>query len=144
MAQRFFNLVLLEKCREDIRTNGKLNYHLYMSLKKALFKPSAFYKGGWWPCCMNIRQNRSTLTYPPPIRSVFSAGILLPLAQSGTCSLREATIFGSVLAKVSIPGVHSAAVLLRLCEMPYSGSTHLFIKVGPSATNDRLTIWGPC
>lgn len=100
MAQRFFNLVLLEKCRDDIRRNNKLNYHYYMALKKALFKPAAFYKG-----------------------------LLLPLAQSRTCTLREATIIGSVLAKVSIPGNHSAAALLRLAEMPYSGSTSLFVRL---------------
>lgn len=100
MAQRFFNMVLLEKCREDIRNNDKLNYHLYLALKKALFKPSAFYKG-----------------------------ILLPLAQSGTCTLREATIVGSVIAKVSVPAIHSAAALLRLVEIPYFGSTSVFLKV---------------
>jgi essential nuclear protein 1 len=71
-----------------------------MALKKALFKPGAFYKG-----------------------------ILLPLAESRTCSLREAVIVGSVLAKVSVPSNHSAAALLRLSSMPYSGSTSLFIKV---------------
>ena len=38
MAQKFYNIVLLEKCREDIFRNHKLNYHLYMALKKALFK----------------------------------------------------------------------------------------------------------
>jgi len=100
MSQRFFNLVLLEKVRDDIRKNNKLNYHLYAALSKALFKPASFYKG-----------------------------ILLPLAQSGTCTLREATIIGSVLAKVSIPMNHSAACLLKLCEMPYSGSTSFFVKV---------------
>ena len=100
MAQRFFNLVLLEKCRDDIQENKTLNYHLYMALKKALFKPAAFYKG-----------------------------VLLPLVQSYTCTLREATIFGSVLMKVSIPGNHSAAVLLRLAEMPYNGSNSMFIKI---------------
>ncbi len=100
MAQRFFNLVLLEKCRDDIRVNSKMNYHLYLALKKALFKPAAFYKG-----------------------------LLLPLAQSGTCTLREALIIGSVLAKVSIPGNHSAAVIMRLAEMPYSGSTSIFVKI---------------
>jgi essential nuclear protein 1 len=93
-------MVLLEKCRDDIRNNSKLNYHYYMALKKALFKPAAFYKG-----------------------------LLLPLAQSRTCTLREATIIGSVLSKVSVPGIHSAAALLRLAEMPYSGSTSLFIRV---------------
>jgi essential nuclear protein 1 len=51
------------------------------------------------------------------------------LADSGTCSLREATIIGSVIAKVSVPGNHSAAALLRLSTMAYSGSTSLFIKI---------------
>lgn len=100
MAQRFYNMVLLEKCRDDIRSNNKLNYHLYMALKKALFKPGAFYKG-----------------------------ILLPLAMSKTCTLREATIMGSVLSKVSIPPNHSAAALLRLATMQYSGSTSMFIRI---------------
>lgn len=99
LAQRYYNLVLLEKCRDDIQTQGRLNYYLYLALKKALFKPAAFYKG-----------------------------ILLPLAQSLTCTVREAQIMGSVIMKVSIPGNHSAAVLLRLVEMPYSGATSIFIK----------------
>jgi essential nuclear protein 1 len=100
MAQRFYNLVLLEKCRDDIRRNNKLSYYLYLALKKALFKPAAFYKG-----------------------------LLLPLLLSHTCTLREATIMGSVLSKVSVPANHSAAVLLKLAEMPYYGSTSFFIRV---------------
>ena len=93
-------MVLLEKCRDDIKKERKLNYHLYMALKKALFKPAAFYKG-----------------------------ILLPLVQSQTCTLREATIIGSVISKISIPGIHSSAALLKLLQLPYSGSSSLFIKV---------------
>lgn len=108
MSQRFFNLVLLEKVRDNIREYNKLNYHLYMSLQKALFKPASFYKG-----------------------------ILLPLAQSGTCTLKEAAIIGSVLAKVSIPMNHSAAALLKLATMPYSGSTSLFIKI---LTNKKYSL----
>lgn len=100
LAQRFYNLVLLEKCRDDIRLNTKLNFHLYLALKKALFKPAAFYKG-----------------------------ILLPLVQSGSCTLREAAILGSALLKVSVPAIHSAAVLLRLAELPYSGPTSIFIRI---------------
>jgi essential nuclear protein 1 len=34
-----------------------------------------------------------------------------------------------VIAKVSIPPQHSAAALVKLCEMPYSGSTSLFIRI---------------
>lgn len=84
MAQRFLCTVLLPAVRDDIATNKKLNYHLYMALKKALFKPGAFFKG-----------------------------IYLPLALDG-CTIREAVIVGSVVAKVSIPVLHGAAAIFRL------------------------------
>ncbi|KAL3215928.1 hypothetical protein MRX96_033285 [Rhipicephalus microplus] len=45
MAQRFYNLVLLPRVRDDIAEYKKLNYHLYQALRKALFKPGAFFKG---------------------------------------------------------------------------------------------------
>jgi len=98
MAQRFYNLILLDSVRADILENKTLNYHYYMSLKKALYKPSAFYKG-----------------------------ILLPLCKSG-CTLREAAIVSSVLAKVSIPVHHSAVALHKLGSLPYSGASSVFIK----------------
>lgn len=63
-----------------------------MALKKALYKPAAFFKG-----------------------------LLLPLCESGTCTLREAVIIGSVVTRVSIPMLHSAAALLKIAEMEYSG-----------------------
>lgn len=44
MAQRYFNLVLLPRVRDDIAEYKKLNFHLYMALKKSLFKPAAFFK----------------------------------------------------------------------------------------------------
>lgn len=43
--------------------------------------------------------------------------------QSGTCTLREAVIIGSVLSKTSIPVLHSAAALLKIAEMDYSGAS---------------------
>lgn len=43
------------------------------------------------------------------------------VCQSGTCTLREAVIIGSVLTKTSIPVLHSSAALLKLAEMEYSG-----------------------
>ncbi|KAJ3299402.1 hypothetical protein HK104_009004 [Borealophlyctis nickersoniae] len=100
MAQRFFALVLLDRVREDIAETKKLNYHLYMALKKALYKPAAFFKG-----------------------------LLLPLCESGSCTLREAAILGSVVSKVSIPMLHSAAALLKLAEMEYTGPNSLFIRI---------------
>mmetsp|Transcript_34098 Transcript_34098/g.43817 ORF Transcript_34098/g.43817 Transcript_34098/m.43817 type:complete len:187 (-) Transcript_34098:141-701(-) len=80
--------------------NKKLNYHFYAALKKAVYKPAAFYKG-----------------------------ILLPLAKGGDCTLHEATIIGSVLTKISIPVNHSAVALMKLAEGKYSGATSLFIKL---------------
>eukprot|EP00752_Nemacystus_decipiens_P017730 g15898.t1 len=100
MAQRFYNIFLLEACRSDIAENRRLNYHLYQALRKSVYKPAAFYKG-----------------------------MLLPLASSGDCTLREAAIFASVLARVTIPANHSAVALLKLAQLPYNGATSLFVRV---------------
>ncbi|CAN0186049.1 unnamed protein product [Lampetra planeri] len=100
MAQRFFNLVLLPRVRDDIAEYKRLNFHLYMALKKALFKPGAWFKG-----------------------------ILLPLCESGTCTLREAIIVGSILSKSSIPVLHSSAALLKIAEMEYSGANSVFLRL---------------
>ena len=94
MAQRFFNIILLPRIQNSIASEKKLNFHLYMSLKKALFKPAAFFKG-----------------------------ILLPLCEPGyNCTLREAVILGSILQRRSIPVLHASAALLKIAEMDYSGA----------------------
>lgn len=99
-ARVFLEGVLLDKVRDDMRdNNGKLSVQLYEALKKALYKPAAFFKG-----------------------------ILFPLCES-SCSLKEAAIVGSVLTKVSVPVLHSAAALLRLAQMDYSGPNSLFIRI---------------
>jgi len=100
MAQRFLALVLLPHVREDIHSNRRLHFALFQAMKKATYKPDAFFKG-----------------------------LLLPLCQSGTCTLREAVIVSSIINRVSIPVVHSAAALLRLADMEYSGTTSFFIRV---------------
>lgn len=88
VSQAFCSDVLLPRVREEIRETKKLNVHLYKALKKALYKPAAFFRG-----------------------------LLFPLVGSGTCTLREATIISSVVARVSIPVLHSATALYRLCEI---------------------------
>ncbi|KAF7253189.1 Bystin [Varanus komodoensis] len=100
MAQRFYNLVLLPRVRDDIAEYKRLNFHLYMALKKALFKPGAWFKG-----------------------------ILIPLCESGTCTLREAVIVGSILTKCSIPVLHSGAAMLKIAEMEYSGANSIFLRL---------------
>ncbi|XP_048878936.1 bystin [Brienomyrus brachyistius] len=100
MAQRFYNLVLLPRVRDDIAEYKRLNFHLYSALKKALFKPGAWFKG-----------------------------ILIPLCESGTCTLREAVIIGSILTKCSVPVLYSSAAMLKLAEMEYNGANSIFLRL---------------
>ena len=100
MAQRFYVLVLLPRVRDDIQEHKRLHHALYQSLRKATFKPGAWFKG-----------------------------ILLPLCESKTCTLREAVVLSSVLAKTSVPVLHSAAVLMKLSELEYAGTTSFFIRL---------------
>ncbi|KAF1815283.1 Bystin-domain-containing protein [Eremomyces bilateralis CBS 781.70] len=88
-AQMFLTEALLPLVREriDDHAQHKLHQTLYRALKKALYKPSAFFKG-----------------------------LLFPLLESMP-SMREAHIIASVIARVSIPVLHSAAALLRLTEI---------------------------
>jgi len=98
MAQRFYNLVLLPAIRGNIARYKKLNFHYFRALHRAFFKPAAFFKG-----------------------------IMLPIA-SESCTLKEAAIIGSILTKASIPVMHSAACIIRLCEMtPWYGTTSIFL-----------------
>lgn len=100
LAQRYYQLVLYPRVRDNIYEHKKLNWHLYMALKKALWKPDAFYKG-----------------------------ILIPLCESGDCTLKEATIVASLIKKVKIPAAHSAVALYKIAQLPYSGANALFIGV---------------
>jgi len=99
MAQRFFNLVLLPRVRDDIDTYNQLNFHLYQALRKSLFKPGAFFKG-----------------------------MLLPLCEERNCTLKEAVVFASILAKNSIPVLHSCAAMIKIAEMEYSGGNSIFLR----------------
>lgn len=100
-AERFVEDVLLERFRSDIKESEthSLNYHIYRALKKSLYKPGAFFKG-----------------------------FLFPLVETG-CSVREATIAGSVLSKVSIPPLHSSVALNYLLNMDFSPPTTVFIRI---------------
>ena len=48
-AQLFLSVVLLDAVREDIQSNKKLNVQYYEALKRALYKPGAFFKGIVFP-----------------------------------------------------------------------------------------------
>jgi essential nuclear protein 1 len=107
-AQRFMEMVILERVREEIHETKKLNVHLFNALKKGLYKPAAWFKG-----------------------------FLFPLVGSGTCTLREAHIISAVLVRVSVPVLHSAAAIKGLCDIAAQessagteggGATNIFIK----------------
>jgi len=99
-VHHFIRAVLLPKFRDQVKNDKAVNYHLYRALKKALFKPQAFFKG-----------------------------LLFPLLAEAEPSNREAVIVGSVLAKTSVPVLHSAAALMFISEMPYSTANAIVIKV---------------
>ncbi|KAL8139192.1 hypothetical protein V2J09_005193 [Rumex salicifolius] len=99
-AERFYKLVLLPRVRVDIRNNRRLHFALYQSVIKSMYKPAAFNKG-----------------------------ILFPLCESRTCSLREAVIIGSIIEKKSLPALHASVTLLKLASMDYCGTTSYFMKL---------------
>merc|ERR1719499_1659590 len=99
ICQRYLNTVLLPKVRDDILMTKKLNFHLYQAVRKSLFKPQAFFRGFLLPLCMDEMR------------------------------AREAVIIGSVLAKNSIPVIHSALCIYKLLELEYSGPVHYLLKI---------------
>lgn len=105
-------MVLLERVRDEIHETRKLNVHVYNALKKALYKPACFFKG-----------------------------LLFPLIATGTCTLREAHIVSSVIARVSIPVLHSAAALLRLCEIAAEQTSASLSSEGTGATNMFIRVF---
>lgn len=58
--------------------------------------------------------------------SAFFKGFLLPLAEDA--SAREAVIVGSILTKMSINHLDSAAAIMKLVEMPYQVGSGYFLK----------------
>ncbi|KAI1811744.1 Bystin-domain-containing protein [Poronia punctata] len=107
VVRSFLNMILLDHVRDNIAETKKLNVHLFDALRKALYKPAAFFKG-----------------------------ILFPLVESGA-TLREAHIISAVLARVSIPVLHSGAALKGLCDIAAreasagtegGGATNIFIR----------------
>jgi essential nuclear protein 1 len=99
LAQRFYTLVLLPKVEAALEEDHKLNPHLYDALRRAMYKPAAFFKG-----------------------------VMLPLATRG-CLLRNAIVFSSVLRRIGIPPMHAAVAIMKLTTIkPFNGAAGLFLK----------------
>lgn len=100
MAQRYYSAILLPLFHEAMEQNKKLHPSLYMAVRKALFKPVAFYKG-----------------------------FLLPLCVEGECTLREALVAGSILQKVHLPPIPTAVVIVKISQLPFSSANCVFLRV---------------
>ena len=120
-VQKFVNRILLPRVRDDILTNRKLNIHLYKSLQKALFKPGKIHK--FWIYSFLLLNFQFS-----PSSGAFFKGIIIPLCEGADCSHKEASIIGSILARNSIPLLHSCAAMLRIAEMEYTGANSLFLN----------------
>lgn len=100
MAQRFYASILLPIVHERLLEEKKLHPALYMAVRKALFKPIAFFKG-----------------------------FLLPLATDEECTLREALVIASVLQRSHLPPVPTAVAIVKIAQQPFSGPCSVFIRV---------------
>ncbi|UKJ89540.1 hypothetical protein MACJ_002791 [Theileria orientalis] len=99
-AETFYSCILLPAIRQDLSKSKTLNHHYYEALIKAIFKPTAWFKG-----------------------------LLLPLVEEG-CTYREAAIIGSVLRKVSIPVLHVSAFIIQMCKsQKWFGSTSFIMTI---------------
>lgn len=103
-AAKFLNIVLLPRFMTEVAEREKhdVSYHTYRAMRKSLYKPAAFFKG-----------------------------FLFPLLEQESCNSREALLVGSVLAKVSVPVLHSSAALSWLVsqEREMSNANMVFIRV---------------
>lgn len=102
MAQRFYSAILLPIIHTEIEKNKKLHPAQYMAVRKALFKPVAFFKG-----------------------------MLLPLITEAEfeCTLKEALIIGSILQKSHLPPIPTAVTLVKICEAPFSSAQCVILRI---------------
>ncbi|GFS03553.1 bystin [Elysia marginata] len=95
----FCSFILVPRIRDDIAEYKRLNFHLFQALHKAIYKPGDFFEG-----------------------------IVIPLCESGDCTLREATIVAGVISQTSIPVGYSAAALILISRMEYNGAISIFMR----------------
>ena len=99
LAVKFLSSVLLKKIVYDLDENKKLNPHHYQAIMLAVYKPAAFFKG-----------------------------LIFPICADENTTLKTAAIICSIIKKISIPVLHSAAAILKLVELPYSGPRAIILK----------------
>lgn len=97
--EKFIRIFLYPIARHSIQVNKKLHFQEYLAVKRCIYRPKVFFKA-----------------------------LIFPLCSEKNITLKEATIFTSVIQKVSIPAKLSALAILKLSEMPYNNTQLLFMK----------------
>jgi essential nuclear protein 1 len=82
LAEKFYAKILLPAVRNNIRVHKKLNIHLYNCLKKAIFKPSAFFKGIILPMSENLSAKEAAV-----IGSILKK-CSIPVTHSSACIMK--------------------------------------------------------
>uniref|UniRef100_A0A0A9XXB3 Bystin n=1 Tax=Lygus hesperus TaxID=30085 RepID=A0A0A9XXB3_LYGHE len=100
MAQRFYAAFLLPIVHERLREEHKLHPALYHAVRKALFRPVAFFKG-----------------------------FLLPLVADEECTLREALVIASVLQRCHLPQVPTAVTMVKIAQLPFAATACVFLRI---------------
>jgi len=86
LAEKFYFKILLPAVRNNIKIHKKLNIHLYNCLKKAIFKPSAFFKGIIIPMSENLTAKEAAI-----IGSILKK-CSIPVSHSSACIMKLSTL----------------------------------------------------
>ena len=90
---------MLEAVRRNFDETKTVNVHYFQAMKKAIYKPAAFFKG-----------------------------IIFPVVQDDRTTLKETNVYCSVISNTSIPSLHAAAALMKICNGKYTGPKFMIIR----------------
>jgi essential nuclear protein 1 len=96
---RFYRYVLLDAVRRNFDETKTVNVHYFEAMKKAIYKPAAFFKG-----------------------------IVFPVVNDKHTTLKEANVYCSIISNTSIPALHAAAALMKISTGEYSGPKFMIIR----------------
>lgn len=99
LIYRFYHYILLEAVRRNFDETKTVNVHYFQAMKKAIYKPAAFFKG-----------------------------IIFPVVHDTLTTLKEASVYCGVISGTSIPNLHAAAALMKISTGEYTGPKFMIIR----------------
>lgn len=138
LAQRFLALVLLPRVRRDIAEHKRLHFALFQSLKKATYKPGAFYKVGPWQLITDGCVRRCvffSLDFSPMLgqfcrRRTQHAQDTLVISASGRMPQRDTCGVAGVANCCSLCALNPAFVISPCLSLLFTASTGAIAAVG--------------